>query len=301
MNNLLQNIENKNVQVLKGGENAHQYAELVEFDGCLDYQISDGKELSYNDILDVTTALNIISEFSDVASCAFVKHSIPCGVALGTDIKDAYLKAFDCNSLEAMSAVVAFSQIVTKEIAMHAYKLSFKVVVAPDFEDEALNILQKSQDVILIKLKTPFSQYKNIVEKNYTATPFGLLAQDCDKQEFNLDEFKVATKTKPTQEQIEDMIFAFKIAKFVKSTAVVIVKDFKTLAISAGFLGTADAAEFALNYAVDGTKNVLNAAAQGRISAIIQPGGSKSDENLAIWADKLNMSMVFTGIEHIRH
>ena len=166
----------------------------------------------------------------------------------------------------------------------------------------------------MIKLKTPFSQYKNIVEKNYTATPFGLLSQDCDKQEFNLDEFKVATKTKPTQEQIEDMIFAFKIAKFVKSTAVVIVKDFKTLAISAGFLGTADAAEFALNYAVDGTKNavmatdvaidtknVLNAAAQGRISAIIQPGGSKSDENLAIWADKLNMSMVFTGIEHIRH
>lgn len=307
-------IEAKKIKSLRYGENPHQNANLYDLKFGLDYEILNGKEISYNNILDITSALNVVSEFYDVPACAIVKHTIPCGVALGQDIFDAYQKAFDCDSLSAFGGIIAFSQTVTREIAMHASKVFLEVLIAPAFDDEALNILKQKKNLRLIQLNTPLNEYKNLIQKEYKVTPFGLLEQDVDKKELDVNEFKVVTETKPNKEQLEDMIFAFKVAKHTKSNAIVIAKDFKAIAVSGGFTSRIDAVEWGLNHAIDGTKGAvlasdgffpaidnINACAQGRITAIIQPGGSIKDDEVIEQANKLNIAMVTTGIRHFRH
>lgn len=307
-------INAKKIKQLRYGENPHQNAYLYNINTNFDYEILNGKEISYNNILDISSALSIVSEFYDVPACTIVKHTIPCGVALGKDIADAYMKAFDCDAISAFGGIIAFSQTVTREIAIHANKMFLEVLVAPAFEDEAISILKQKKNLRLIQINTPLKDYKNLFNKEYKMTPFGLLEQDVDTKELDVNEFKVVTETKPTKEQLEDMIFAFKIAKYTKSNAIVVAKDFKAIAISGGFTSRIDAVEWALNHAIDGTKDAvlasdgffpaidnINSAAQGRISAIIQPGGSIKDADVIAQADKLNIAMVTTGIRHFRH
>ena len=138
------------VKQLRYGENPHQNAYLYNMNSNFDYEILNGKEISYNNILDISSALNIVSEFYDVPACAIVKHTIPCGVALGQDITDAYMKAFDCDAISAFGGIIAFSQTVTREIAMHANKMFLEVLVAPAFEDEALAILKQKKNLRLV-------------------------------------------------------------------------------------------------------------------------------------------------------
>lgn len=302
------------LQELRYGENPHQKAGLYSNGNEVDYEILWGKELSYNNILDITSAVNIASEFFDVPAVAIVKHLSPCGVALGKDVLDAYQKAFDCDPISAFGGIVAFTQVVSDEVAKLLNSVFLEVVIAPDFEDGALEILKSKKNIRLIKLNTPLEDYKKILNEDIKITPFGVLIQNTDKKELDKDTFKVVTKTKPTSEQIEDAIFAWKVAKHAKSNAIVIAKDFRTLAIGQGQTNRVCAMEWALDYACDESKDAvvasdgffpavdnIQAAAQGRISLIIQPGGSIKDADVITEADKFGISMITTGIRHFRH
>lgn len=314
------NFTFKKIQDLRYGENPHQKAGLYSRVGSqthqhqADYEILWGKELSYNNILDMTAAVNIVSEFYDVPAVSIVKHLAPCGVALGKDILDAYQKAFDCDPISAFGGIVAFSQTVTEKIAKLLNSVFLEVVIAPDFDEEALEILQSKKNIRIVKLNTALEDYKKIANEEVKITPFGVLIQDTDKKELDKETFKVATKAKPTAEQIEDAIFAWKVCKHAKSNAIVIAKDFKTLAIGQGQTNRVCAFEWALNYACDGSKDAvaasdgffpaidnIQAAAQGRIALLIQPGGSIKDADVIAEADKYKIAMITTGIRHFKH
>ena len=319
------------IQDLRYGENPHQNAGLYRhntphpnphpamWEGALshrgaDYEVLWGKELSYNNILDITAAVNIVSEFYDVPAVAIVKHTAPCGVALGKNLLEAYQKALDCDPISAFGGIIAFSQSVTKKIAELLNSVFLEVVIAPDFDEDALEILQAKKNLRIVKLNTTLEDYKKIQNEEIKITPFGVLIQNSDKKELDTDTFKVVTKAKPTAEQIEDAIFAWKVAKHAKSNAIVIAKDFKTLAIGQGQTNRVCAMEWALDYACDGSKDSviasdgffpaidnIQAAAQGRIALIIQPGGSIKDKDVIAEADKYKIAMITTGIRHFRH
>ena len=312
------NLNIKKIKELRYGENPHQKATLYELpifeNQIVDYEVLNGKELSYNNYLDMTYALNIASEFYDVHSCTIVKHNIPCGVALGASSLEAYHKALDCDPISAFGGIVAFTKDVDINVAKHLKELFLEVIIAPNFDDEALEILQTKKNLRLIKLNTKFEVYKRILSKEIKITPFGTLVQNIDTKDLDKDTFKVVTKTKPDKEVIEDLIFAWKIAKHVKSIAIVIAKDFKTLGISGGNTSRVESCEISLNKACDGSKDAVLAsdgffpaidniqyAAQGRIKAIIQPGGSIKDKEVIETADKYNIAMITTGIRHFKH
>lgn len=302
------------IQDLRYGENPHQKAGLYSNGKEAAYEILWGKELSYNNILDMTGAVGIVSEFFDVPAAAIVKHTAPCGVALGKDILDAYQKAFDCDPISAFGGIVAFTQAVNVEVAKLLNSVFLEVIIAPDFDEEALEILKGKKNIRIVKLNTSLEDYKKIATEEIKITPFGVLIQESDKKELDKDLFKVVTKAKPTTEQIEDAVFAWKVAKHAKSNAIVIAKDFKTLAIGQGQTSRICAMEWALDYACDGSKDAviasdgffpaidnIQAAAQGRIGLIIQPGGSIKDADVIAEADKYNMAMITTGIRHFKH
>lgn len=299
---------------LRYGENPHQKAGLYSNGELAQYEFLNGKELSYNNILDMTAALNIVSEFYDVPACAVVKHNTPCGVALGKTQSEAYLKAFDTDPISAFGGIIAFTQTVDKEIAKHASAVFLEVLIAPDFTPEALAILETKKNLRIIKLNTDLKTYKALVQKDLRVTPFGTLIQDADNKELDQDTFAVVSKKKPSAEMVEDMVFAWKVCKHVKSNAIVIAKDFKTLAIAGGQTSRIDSMEIALNRACDGAKDAvvasdgffpaldnIQAAAQCRIGAIIQPGGSIKDKEVIDAANKYEMVMINTGIRHFRH
>ena len=299
---------------LQHGENTHQRAAVYKSPHMVDYEVLSGDKLTYNDILNLTASINIVSEFYDVASVAVVKHNTPCGVALGKSINEAYLKAIDSDPISAFGGIIAFSQPVNTEIAKHASSMFLEVLVAPDYEPEALELLKKKKNLRIIKLNTPLKDFKKFCEKDIKVTPFGTLVQEFDTKELDKDSFEVVTKKKPTTEMIEDMVFAWKVCKHVKSNAIVIAKDFKTLAICGGQTSRIDSMEIALNRACDGAKDAvaasdgffpaidnIQAAAQCRIAGIIQPGGSIKDKDVIDAANKYDMVMITTGIRHFRH
>lgn len=299
---------------LRYGENPHQEAGIYYTNNTIDYEVLNGKELSYNNILDVTACTNILSEFYDVCACVIIKHNTPCGAALGKDIEDAWEKALDCDPLSAFGGIVGFTQTVDANLAKQLTSMFLEVIVSPEYSEEAIEILRQKKNLRIIKLNTSLIEYKNHLSQEIRITPFGTLVQNADKGELDKDKFKVVTKTKPTPEMIEDMIFAWKIAKHAKSNAVVVAKDFKAIGIGQGQTSRVDAFEIALNKACDGSKDAVAAsdgffpaidnihvAAQGRIAAIIQPGGSIKDEEVIKTADKYNIAMITTGIRHFRH
>lgn len=312
------NLNIKKIKELRYGENPHQKADLYQLPAfeneIVDYEVLNGKELSYNNYLDMTYALNIASEFYDVHCCTIVKHNIPCGVALGASSLDAYQKALDCDPISAFGGIVAFTKDVDINVAKHLKELFLEVIVAPNFDNDALELLETKKNLRLIKLNTKYEVYKRIISKEIKITPFGTLVQNVDTKDLDKDTFKVVTKTKPDSDVIEDLIFAWKVAKHVKSNAIVIAKDFKTLGISGGNTSRVESCEIALNKACDGSKDAVLAsdgffpaidniqyAAQGRIKAIIQPGGSIKDKDVIDIADKYNIAMVTTGIRHFKH
>lgn len=304
----------KKAKDLRYGENPHQKAGIYYTNNTVNYEVLNGKELSYNNILDVTACTNILSEFYDVPGCVIIKHNTPCGAALGKDITEAWKKALDCDPLSAFGGIVGFTQKIDEKLAKELTAMFLEVIVAPDYTEEAIAQLKTKKNLRVIKLNTSLLEYKNYLSEEIRITPFGTLVQDMDKGELNKDDFKVVTKTKPTAEMVEDMIFAWKIAKHAKSNAIVVAKDFKAIGIGQGQTSRVDAFEIALNRACDSSKDAVAAsdgffpaidnihvAAQGRIAAIIQPGGSIKDEEVIKTADKYNIAMITTGIRHFRH
>ena len=278
---------------------------LYDLQNDFEYSVLKEKELSKDNILNFTKGLDITSEFYDVPACAIIKNAVPAGVSLGTNLKDAFEKAFDCNPVAAIGATAVFSQTVTKEIAQLAIQYQISAIASPAFDDKALETLKYHDEILLTEIKTPLNQYYNMVSKSITVTPFGLIEEKIVHKNFKADDFNIPSKTKPSQEQIEDMLFAYKIAKHLNNSCAVIAKDFKAVSITENCSCLPDAIEWALNTAADGTKEAVlginesltsnfavNAAAQGRISAIICPNKDKINKLRIDLADKYSIALI---------
>ncbi len=302
------------IKDLRYGENPHQKAALYSYDKEVEYEFLNGKEFSYNNIIDATAALNIAAEFFDVNACVIIKHTNPCGAALGKTLMDAWQKALDCDPLSAFGGIVAFTKKVDLDIAKMLTSMFLEVIIAPDFTDEAVEELKKKKNLRVVKLLTPLDEYLKFTQKEIRFTPFGALLQEKDSKELDPDTFKTVTKEKPTAEMIEDMVFAFKIAKHLKSNAIVVAKDLRTLGLCGGQTSRVGSVEIALKRVCDSAKGAVLAsdgffpavdnievAAQERIAGIIQPGGSIKDPDVIKLADKLGLVMVTTGIRHFKH
>jgi phosphoribosylaminoimidazolecarboxamide formyltransferase/IMP cyclohydrolase len=302
------------VQDLRYGENPHQKAALYRKSSNIEFELLHGKELSYNNMVDLSSALNIVSEFVNIPAACIIKHNNPCGAALGKTISEAYLKAHCCDPISAFGGIIGLNEPVTKEIAEHAVKIFFEVIVAPDFTEEALEILKSKKNLRLVKIPVNLLEYRLAQKYTIKDLPFGTLIQDADKEELTAENFKVATSHKPTEKQIEDMVFAWKVAKHVGSNAIVVAKDLKTLGIGMGQTSRIASMEIALKQACDEAKDAviasdgflpavdnIHAAVQSRIGAIIQPGGSIKDADVIAEAEKYDISMIMTGLRHFKH
>ncbi len=283
------------------GENAFQKAEIEKNDKTIDYETSEN--LTYIQILSIVKGLNLISEFYDVKSACTVKGTGICAVALGQSLADAVQKVMDSNPIDFMSAVVVVSSEVDSEIAR--FLKDSNIIVAPSYTANALEIL-KTRGVNYVTINTPLKDYKNYISNDVKVTPLGTLTQTPNLSELDKDLFKVVSKTKPSVEQVEDAVFAWKVAKHNNSQAIVVAKDLKTNAIAQGLQSAS--IEFALDYSCDSSKDAVlasdmeitvhdvNVAAQGRIALIIVPQANK---DVIAQADKYEIALITTGLTNI--
>lgn len=308
------NITLEKVQDMRYGENPQQKAALYKSNINIDFELLNGKELSFNNLVDLTAAYNIVSEFIDIPAAVIIKHNNPCGVALGTNINDAYLKAFDCDPISAFGGVIGLNEPVTVDIARHIKDFFVEVIVAPDFTEEALEILSSKKNLRLVKVPAKLLEYRYTKKFDFKELPFGTLIQTSDQAELSPETFKVVTQVKPTAEQVEDMVFAWKVCKHVSSNAIVIAKNKKAIGIGVGQTSRIASMDLAIGDSCDGTKGAviasdgffpavdnIQAAAAGKIAAIIQPGGSIKDKDIIAEADQYGISMIFTSQRHFRH
>lgn len=288
------------IKDLSAGATISQSAKLYKTQDIIDYTSS--ADLAYADIINLTLAMNVLSEFYDVCATVLVKNNTLTGVALGATMIESFEKAVDCNPIDSICGVVAFSKKLTIDIAR--LLTSQHVVVVPELDNEVKDLFDNKK-IKFVEIKTPLKEYKNYLIEEIFVTPFGTIVQDKNKKELDKESFKVVSKTKPTVEQIEDAIFAWKITKYIRSAGVVVAKDFKITGISQGL--QTPAFEYALNVACDNAKEAvlasdvplsvhdLNVAVQDRISLIIQPGVSP---DVLKQADKFNVAMITTGISN---
>lgn len=292
---------------LRYGENSHQSAAFYTAttgNGALKtFKQLNGKELSYNNIKDMDIAWKVVCEFEEIACCA-VKHNSPCGAALGSSVQDAYLKTYECDPVSIYGGIVAFNKKVDKFTAEELAKIFLEIVIAPDFDEEALEILKTKKNLRIIKGEC---KPQNTVE--LSTVDGGILVQSTDNR--LMEEIDYVTEKKPAEEHMKDLLFGMKIVKYVKSNAIVVVKDGMAVGIGGGQTNRIWAAAQALDRAKDGVvlasdaffpfSDVVEEAAKYNIKAIIQPGGSVRDKESIEACNKHEIAMVFTGIRHFRH
>lgn len=304
------------IQDLRYGENPHQrawyYRKTYEEEGALTCALQlHGKELSFNNINDTNAALELIKEFESPAVVA-VKHANPCGVACGKTLQAAFIGAYKCDPVSIFGGIIAVNRRVDLAMAEEISKIFIEILIAPDYEEEALELLKKKKNIRLLKLKG----INCPLEKGYDIKNIlgGLLIQETDNESYKEEDFKVVSKKAPTNEEIESLKFALKVVKHVKSNGIVIAKDSRTIGIGPGQVNRIWAVDNALNQALESTDGAVLAsdaffpfedcverAKAGGVTAIIQPGGSLNDEASIKRADELGISMVFTGIRHFKH
>ena len=292
------NIEKLNITT---GENPHQKAVIEENEHMIDYTVH-GK-LNYADILAMSRGLNVISDFFDVNAICTVSGTDINAVALGKSLEEAMVSAIDGNPVEFVNSVIVASAEVNSDIAKMLKDTN--KIVAPKFTENALKQLE-DENICCIEIHTPLSEYKKFLTDDVKVTPFGTLRQSPNLSELVKDSFKVVSKTKPTVEEIEDAVFAWKVAKYANSQAIVVAKDLKTAAISQGqhFVSV----EYAIDSACDMSKDAVlasdmplsvhdvNVAAQGRIKLIILP---EANSDVILTADKFNITVITTGFTNI--
>ncbi|NLN49096.1 MAG: bifunctional phosphoribosylaminoimidazolecarboxamide formyltransferase/IMP cyclohydrolase [Clostridiales bacterium] len=304
------------VQELRYGENPHQnaafYKDSCKAKGALHNAVQlNGKELSFNNINDANGALELLKEFDEPA-CVAVKHANPCGVALGADSYDAYIKAYEGDPVSIFGGIVAVNRIVDDRAAALMAEIFLEIIIAPDYTDEALKILKEKKNLRVLKLdEISFRPPEGIELKKVYG---GLLVQDSDYRDFDEKDINYVTKTKPNKEEYKDLLFTWKVVKHVKSNAIVIAKDGKTLGIGPGQTNRIWAAEMSLTRAGQQSvgavmasdaffpfPDVVAAAANAGIRAIIQPGGSLKDDESIKMCNEKGISMIFTGMRHFKH
>ncbi len=297
-------------QSLRYGENPHQRAALYSDGtglGIASAQQLQGKELSYNNLVDLDACWELAQEFEEPA-VIIVKHTNPCGAATGDSILEAYKKALECDPISAFGGVIGINREVDGPAAEEIGKLFVEAIAAPEFSPEARERFAAKKNLRLVEVKA--APVKTVV-KNVSG---GLLLQDADTGRVTESELKVVTWRPPAAEELRSLLFAWRVCKHVKSNAIVYARDGQTLGVGAGQMSRVDAAKFGAMKAVLSLKGCvaasdaffpfpdgLEAVAQAGATAVIQPGGSVRDDEVVAAADKLGLAMVFTGIRHFRH
>jgi len=305
------------VQEMRYGENPHQkavfYREVGANIGCItSAKQLHGKELSYNNINDANGSLELLKEFDEPTVVA-VKHANPCGVASAQSIFEAYKKAYESDPVSIFGGIVAANREIDEKTAEEINKIFIEIVIAPAFSEGALKILTQKKNIRVMQLenisaKLPASTY------DMKKVAGGLLVQSYNNELINLDEIKYVTENKPTQEQLEDLVFALKVVKHTKSNGISIAKNKQSLGVGPGQTNRIMAAKIAIEYGGDRTKGAVlasdaffpfpdcvEAAAAAGISAIIQPGGSLNDKASIDECNKYGIAMIFTGMRHFKH
>ncbi len=299
------------VMDLRYGENPHQkaayYVDKTKNGAMKDFEYLQGKELSFNNIRDMDLAYKVVSEFEETTCCA-VKHSTPCGVAIGENVLEAYEKAYECDPMSIFGGIIAFNREVDGKTAVELNKIFLEIIIAPSFTEQALEIFKQKKNLRIIKVKNPVSD-----KVTYVKVDGGLIVQSTDNQ-FSTD-LKVVTNTQPTDRQMTDLVFAQKIVKWVKSNAIVVATNGQGHGIGGGQTNRIWAAQQAVARAKEKVeedlvlasdaffpfRDVADFAAENGIKAIIQPGGSIKDQESIDACDERGIPMVFTGMRHFMH
>lgn len=303
-------------QLLRYGENPHQQAAFYKDPRQRGPSVTSavqrhGKELSYNNILDLNAALELVREFSE-PSAVIIKHNNPCGVATNESLTEAYRRAFAADEVSAFGGIVAFNRPVDPETAVEMSKIFLEAIIAPSFAPEALELLGAKKNLRLLETGdlTPLTPDWMDVRK----VNGGLLVQQADRQLMPYTDMRVVTKRAPSPEELAELSFAFKIVKHVKSNAIVVTRDRTTLGVGAGQMNRVGSARIALTQAGERARGAVLAsdaffpfpdtvelAIQAGVTAIVQPGGSLKDQESIELADANGVAMVLTGVRHFRH
>ncbi len=306
-------------QDMRYGENSHQAAAFYVEANPQEASVStarqiQGKALSYNNIADTDAALECVKEFNEPA-CVIVKHANPCGVALGKDILEAYNRAYQTDPTSAFGGIIAFNQELDAETASAIVERQFvEVIIAPSVSAEAIEVVAAKKNVRLLECGKWSTKTTGFDVKRVNG---GLLVQDRDQGMVSLDDLKVVSKRQPTEEELKDALFCWKVAKYVKSNAIVYAKGDMTIGVGAGQMSRVYSAKIAGIKAADEGLEVagsvmasdaffpfrdgIDAAAEAGIKCVIQPGGSMRDDEVIAAADEHGMAMIFTGMRHFRH
>lgn len=297
---------------LRYGENPHQKAYHYVQDNNESYALQNavqlhGKEMSYNNIQDASAALDILAEFDEIA-CVAVKHMNPCGVAIGKDVFEAYSRAYDADPVSIFGGIVAINGVVDKATAEKMHSIFLEIILAVDYDDEALEILTKKKNLRIYKL----GDKNNNHEQQIKSVRGGILVQDFNSE--LAESYEVVTDKQPTKEQMSDLEFGLKVVKHVKSNAIVVVKNGQTLGIGAGQMNRVGSCKIALEQAgalADGAvlasdaffpmRDSADLAAEYNIAAIVQPGGSIRDQESIDACNEKGMAMLFSKIRHFKH
>ena len=308
------NISLKKVEHLRYGENSQQAANKYEDSfvqkSLLDYEQLHGKEISFNNVNDLYGAVAVVREFEGNIVTAAIKHSTPCGVAIGNTGYDSYMKAYEADPQSIFGGIVAVNYKIDKATAEEMNKIFLEIVAAPDFDEDALEVLKKKKNLRILKL-TNLNAHEAKYDIKYLEGK--VLVQELNKKMIN--EMKVVTNSTPTEAQLSDMEFGMKVVKYVKSNAICIVKNGVTLAIGGGQTSRVWALENAIHNNQDKDfkgavlasdaffpfNDCVKVAAEAGIGAIIQPGGSVKDQDSIDLCNELNIPMVFSGYRHFRH
>jgi len=297
---------------LRYGENPHQRAALYKTgapNGLANAAILSGKEMSFNNYVDADAAWQLVNDFRDTA-CAIIKHTNPAGVGLAETTAEAYTKALATDPVSAFGGIVAFNRRVDLAAAQEVTKIFTEVVIAPDYDAAALELLQTKKNLRVIRL----SDAKQTDELEFRQISGGILVQTKDTQELRKEDLKVVTKRQPTEEEIRAMLFAWTVCKHTKSNAIVYARADQTVGVGAGQMSRVDSVKIGAMRAqlpVAGSvlasdaffpfRDGLDEAARHGITAVIQPGGSVRDDEVIAAADEHGLAMVFTGVRHFKH
>jgi len=311
------NLSYNIVSPLRYGENPHQKAALYErpnylFTSIPKGNVLSGKELSFNNIWDLEAGLQMILDFR-LPFAAVIKHTNPCGAAVGATLAEAYSKALAADPISAFGSVIALNRPVDMETAKLLHETPFvECIVAPRFAPESLELLQKKKNRRLLEIGDLMIPPASELEFRFITG--GMLAQTSDRYDIPAEEVKVVTRVAPTEAQIDDLLFAFKIVKHIKSNAIVICKDGATVGVGPGQTSRVESSVIAVRKAGERAKGAVAASdaffpmpdglevlAEAGVKAVIQPGGSKGDPDVIAAADKFGVAMVFTGIRHFKH
>lgn len=306
------------VMDLRYGENPHQtgafYRDLYPVPGTLaTFEQLQGKELSYNNLADADAALECVRQF-DVPACVIVKHANPCGVAVAADAGAAYELAYNTDPTSAFGGIIAFNRAIDAATMQGILDRQFvEVLIAPDYSDDALAYATKKANVRVLRI--PDGDGRNNYDTKRIGS--GLLIQSADNRGMSLGELKTVTQRAPSEAELRDLLFAWRVAKYVKSNAIVYAKDQRTIGVGAGQMSRVYSARIAgikandAGLVVPGSvmasdaffpfRDGLDAAAEAGITAVIQPGGSMRDAEVITAADEHGIAMVFTGVRHFRH